>query len=163
MSVVEILTIAMTACGMVTGVTALVLHLRRPRFSASPGDAAALEDEVSKLRAEVGALRSMTAKRVADEVRRRPSTFMDMAEALNHLKLRWPTPTHDESVLRLPARDLDLGKRVRVRLLNGKEAEFTLPAQTRSGTKFRFRGGGEDGRDLHLEVLSNDPEQDGAR
>lgn len=50
--------------------------------------------------------------------------------------------------------DLALGKRVQVRLPSGKDVVFSLPAQTKSGTKFRFRRGGEDGRDLYLEVLS---------
>ncbi len=162
MSVVDILAIAMAACGIVTGVTALVLHLRRLRLSAGPGDATALEVEVSKLRAEVGALRSGTAKRVADEVRRRrPSTFMDMADALNRLKC--PPLIYDEAVLRMSPDAMTLGKRVQVRLLSGKEVVFSLPAQTKSGTKFRFRRGGEDGRDLHLEVQSNDTEQGGAK
>ena len=75
-----------------------------------------------------------------------------MADALNRLRsARLP---HDDAVLRLPIMDLALGKRVQVRLPSGKDVVFSLPAQTKSGTKFRFKRGGEDGRDLHIEVLA---------
>lgn len=57
--------------------------------------------------------------------------------------------------------DLAFGNRVSVKLLNGKDVVFTVPPKTGNGAIFRFKGGGKDGRDLHLKVLSN--EQDGAK
>jgi hypothetical protein len=158
MSVVEILAIAMTACGMVAGVTAIVLHLRRPRFSASPGDVVALEGEVSKLRAEVGALRSGTAKLVADEVRRRPSTFMEMADAMN--RLRHPI-AYDEAMIHLRVLDMAFGKRVSIKLLNGKDVVFAVPPKTGNGTIFPVQGWRQDSRDLHLEVQAVVDTKDG--
>lgn len=98
--------------------------------------------EVRKLRAEILELK-----------RRQPtrqSVFMDMADALNRLDN--PPANYDEASLEVPLMDLALGKVVKVRLPSGKEVSFRLPAKTKSGTKFRFRRGGEDGRDLHLTV-----------
>ena len=136
MSAIEIIVIMMMSSGLTVVVIALVLRSSRPRLGARPD--AALE-EVARLRAEI-------------RRHRRPSTFADMADALNRLRsARLP---HDDAVLRLPIMDLALGKRVQVRLPSGKDVAFSLPAQTKSGTKFRFKRGGEDGRDLYLEVLS---------
>ena len=104
-------------------------------------DLASVNAEVVKLRAEIKELR---------RTRRPSSTFMDMADALN--RITNPPATYDEASLEVPLMDLALGKVVKVRLLSGKEVSFRLPAKTKSGTKFRFRRGGEDGRDLHLTV-----------
>ena len=46
-------------------------------------------------------------------------------------------------------------------LLNDKDVEFRLPAKTKSGTRFRFRRGGEEGRDLHLTVRATPEKSDG--
>lgn len=104
-------------------------------------DLASVNAEVVKLRSEIKELR---------RTRRRSSTLMDMADALN--RIANPPATYDEASLEVPLMDLALGKVVKVRLLSGKEFSFRLPAKTKSGTKFRFRRGGEDGRDLHLTV-----------
>lgn len=56
---------------------------------------------------------------------------------------------------------LALGKVINLNLLNGKEVAFRLPSRTKSGTKFRFRKGGEKGRDLHLIVRATNPKANG--
>lgn len=146
MTVVDVLLI-ITALGLIAaGVAITLAQLRQigsgggesPR-SAEPNTA--LHAEVARLHAEVR------------ELRQRPkpqrSVFMEMADAINHMSQR---PTYDEARLDVPVMDLALGKKIKFRLLSGNEATFTLPAKTKSGTKFRFRGGGENGRDLYVEV-----------
>lgn len=150
--VIAVITVTVAALGVI-----LWVCYKHPRDQA-PSDGSAytasaglaLEKEVSQLRAELRAVRS----------RKSNNTFMDMADALN--RIRWPSMTYDEAVLRLPVMDLALGRSVRVRLLNGKAVEFALPSGTKSGTKFRFRRGGVNGRDLHLEVMACEG-QDGAK
>ena len=147
MTVLDVLTIIIVLALVAAGAAFIVVHLRRDGCDEG---SEAFREEVDKLRAEVRELRS---------TRKRRSTFMDMADALN--RLSDPPPTYDEAALEVPIMDLALGKIVRVRLLNGKEAEFRLPARTKSGTKFRFRRGGEDGRDLHLTVRAKPEKSDG--
>lgn len=115
---------------------------RKGADDATDPELVSVNAEVAKLRAEVSELR-----------RRKPlrqSTFMDMADALN--RIANPPVNYDEASLEVPLMDMALGKVVKVRLLSGKEVSFRLPAKTKSGTKFRFRRGGEEGRDLHLTV-----------
>ena len=147
MTVLDVLTIIIVLALVAAGAVFIVVHLRR---GSCDGGSEVFREEVAKLRAEVRELRS---------TRKRRSTFMDMADALNRLSN--PPPTYDEASLEVPIMDLALGKIVKVRLLNGKEAEFRLPAKTKSGTKFRFRRGGEDGRDLHLTVRATPEKNDG--
>lgn len=128
---------------------------RRPpatncRDDESSDERAAIYEEVKKIRAEVRDLRRK---------RERQSVFMDMADALN--RLSDPPPNYDEACLEVPVMDLALGKRLKVLLPNKREVEFRLPARTKSGTKFRFRRGGEDGRDLHLTVRATPEKSDG--
>lgn len=47
------------------------------------------------------------------------------------------------------------------RRLNGKDVVFAVPPKTGNGTIFRFKGGGRDGRDLHLEVQAVVDTKDG--
>lgn len=145
MTVLDVLIIVLAL--VAAGAVIIVAHLRR---GGRDEGSEAFHEEVAKLRAEVRELRSYRARR---------STFMDMADALN--RLGNPPPTYDEASLEIPLMDLALGKIVKVRLLSGKEAEFRLPAKTKSGTKFRFRRGGEDGRDLHLTVRAKPEKSDG--
>lgn len=152
MSLVDVLTIIVVLSLVAAGAAILRAHLRRmERESSGDSAPAAFHEEVEKLRAEVRELR---------RTRKRQSTFMDMADALN--RLANPPPTYDEASVEFPVMDLALGKVVNVRLLNGKEATFRLPAKTKSGTKFRFRRGGEEGRDLHLTVRAIPEKSDGA-
>lgn len=146
MTVLDVLTIIIVLALVAAGAAFIVVHLRR---GSCDGGSEVFREEVAKLRAEVREIRS---------TRKRRSTFMDMADALNRLSN--PPPTYEAS-LEVPLMDLALGKIVKVRLLNGKEAEFRLPAKTKSGTKFRFRRGGEDGRDLHLTVRATPEKNDG--
>jgi hypothetical protein len=105
-------------------------------------DEAGIREDVAKLRADVRELRRSA---------RGTSVFMEMADALKHLS----TPTADEATLEVPVMDMALGKVVKLNLPNGKEVAFRLPRKTKSGTKFRFRRGGEAGRDLHLTVRAS--------
>lgn len=141
MTVLDVLTIIIVLALVSAGAAFIVVHLRRDGCDEG---SEAFREEVAKLRAEVRELHS---------------TLLDMADALN--RLANPPPTYDEASLEVPLMDLAFGKIVKVRLLNGKEAEFRLPAKTKSGTKFRFRRGGEDGRDLHLTVRATPEKSDG--
>lgn len=82
-----------------------------------------------------------------------------MADAMSRLKR--PSTDYDEATLAVPLIDLALGKVINLNLLNGKEVAFRLPSRTKSGTKFRFRKGGEKGRDLHLIVRATNPKANG--
>lgn len=117
-----------------------------------------LQEEVKKIRAEVRDLRARATPTTARK-RERQSVFMDMADALN--RLSDPPPNYDEACLEVPVMDLALGKRLKVLLPNKREVEFRLPARTKSGTKFRFRREGEDGRDLHLTVRATPEKSNG--
>lgn len=147
MTVLDVLTIIIVLALVAAGAAFIVVHLRR---GGCDEGSEAFREEVAKLRAEVRELRSSRARR---------STFMDMADALNRLSN--PPPTYDEASLEVPLMDLALGKVVKVRLLNDKDVEFRLPAKTKSGTRFRFRRGGEEGRDLHLTVRAKPEKSDG--
>ena len=142
MSPVDIILLVLMLA-VVAVVTVLTIAYVRRLDREYSGDSAPAEfhAEVRKLRAEILELK-----------RRQPtrqSVFMDMADALNRLD---NPPNYDEASLEVPLMDLALGKVVKVRLPSGKEVSFRLPAKTKSGTKFRFRRGGEYGRDLHLTV-----------
>lgn len=153
MNVVDMMMIIVTLALVAAGAALVRAHLHRIEREDS-GDSASVEfrEEVAKLRAEV---RELKLRKPA-----RQSTFMDMADALN--RLANPPATYDEASLEVPLMDLALGKVLKVRLLSGKEAKFRLPAKTRSGTTFRFRRGGEEGRDLHLTVRATPEKSDGA-
>lgn len=138
MTVLDVLTIIIVLALVAAGAAFIVVHLRR---GGCDEGSEAFREEVAKLRAEVRELR------------------MDMADALNRLSN--PPPTYDEASLEVPLMDLALGKVVKVRLLNDKDVEFRLPAKTKSGTRFRFRRGGEEGRDLHLTVRAKPEKSDG--
>lgn len=138
--------IAIITVGTMAVITVMMALVRmaegRPGAdSETETDLTSVNAEVAKLRAEVRELR---------RARKPSSTFADMADALNRLDN--PPANYDEASLEVPLMDLALGKVVKVRLLSGKEVSFRLPAKTKSGTKFRFRRGGEEGRDLHLTV-----------
>ncbi len=148
--IIAIITVGTVAVIVVMMALVRMAEGRPGEDSETATDLTSVNAEVAKLRAEVQDLR---------RARRPSSTFMDMADALN--RLANPPPTYDEASLEVPVMDLALGKLVKVRLLNGKEAEFRLPAKTKSGTKFRFRRGGEEGRDLHLTVRAKPEKSDG--
>ncbi len=150
MSAVDVVMVIVVLSLVAAGAAILRAHIRQVDREYRNSAPAEFQEEVAKLRAEVRELR---------RTRKRSSTFMDMADALN--RLANPPPTYDEASLEVPVMDLALGKLVKVRLLNGKEAEFRLPAKTKSGTKFRFRRGGEEGRDLHLTVRAKPEKSDG--
>ena len=144
--------IAIITVGTMAVITVMMALVRmaegRPGAdSETETDLTSVNAEVAKLRAEVRELR---------RARKPSSTFMDMADALN--RITNPPATYDEASLEVPLMDLALGKVVKVRLLSGKEVSFRLPAKTKSGTKFRFRRGGEEGRDLHLTVQATPTE-----
>lgn len=146
MSFIDILFVVLMLV-IVAAVTVLTKAYVRRLDCASTGDSAEIHAKVRKLQAEIR------------EIKRRPaaqSVFMDMADALNRLDN--PPSNYDEASLEVPLMDLALGKVVKVRLLSGKEVSFRLPAKTKSGTKFRFRRGGEEGRDLHLTVQATQVE-----
>lgn len=146
MSTADIIAIIIVGtCAVVTMAFVFARILEGPAATnevrGEDADLASVNAEVVKLRAEIKELR---------RTRRRSSTFMDMADAIN--RITNPPANYDEASLEVPLMDMALGKVVKVRLLSGKEVSFRLPAKTKSGTKFRFRRGGEDGRDLHLTV-----------
>ena len=150
MSAVDVVMVIVVLSLVAAGAAILRAHIRHVDREYRDSAPTELEEEVAKLRAEVRELRS---------TRKRRSTFMDMADALNRLSN--PPPTYDEASLEVPLMDLALGKVVKVRLLNDKDVEFRLPAKTKSGTRFRFRRGGEEGRDLHLTVRAKPEKSDG--
>lgn len=135
--IIAIITVGTVAVIVVMMALVRMAEGRPGEDSETATDLTSVNAEVAKLRAEV----------------------QDMADALN--RLANPPPTYDEASLEVPVMDLALGKLVKVRLLNGKEAEFRLPAKTKSGTQFRFRRGGEEGRDLHLTVRAKPEKSDG--
>lgn len=143
MSFIDILLLVLMLV-IAAAVTVLTRAYVRRLDRAYSDDAAPIgfHDEVKKLRAEIREIKRCQPVR--------QSVFMDMADALN--RLNNPPTNYDEASLEVPLMDLALGKVVKVRLLSGKEVSFRLPAKTKSGTKFRFRRGGEEGRDLHLTV-----------
>lgn len=108
-----------------------------------------IHEAVTRLRADVRELRRSV----------RSSGFADMADAITRLKRS--STNYDEATLVVPLIDLALGKVINLNLLNGKEVAFRLPSRTKSGTKFRFRKGGENGRDLHLIVRATNPKTNG--
>ena len=149
--IIAIITVGTVAVIVVMMALVRMAEGRSGEDSETATDLTSVNAEVAKLRAEVQDLR---------RARRPSSTFMDMADALNRLSN--PPPTYDEASLEVPLMDLALGKVVQVRLLNDKDVEFRLPAKTKSGTRFRFRRGGEEGRDLHLTVRATPETSNGS-
>lgn len=139
---IVLLVLMLVVVAVVTLLT--IAYVRRLDREYSDSAPAEFHAEVRKLRAEI---RELKRRQPASQ-----SVFMDMADVLNRLDN--PPVHYDEASLEVPLMDLALGKVVKVRLLSGKEVSFRLPAKTKSGTKFRFRRGGDEGRDLHLTVLA---------
>ena len=91
-------------------------------------------------------IHSIGAGRAADLLREAASALQEDLMTEDECRDRESAKISEESDAILRA--------TQVRLPSGKDVAFSLPAQTKSGTKFRFKRGGEDGRDLHIEVLA---------
>ena len=143
--IIAAITLSLILIGGLVGVFLLARTSRTPLEQAASeeqDDLASVREEVRRLRREVAAARSQHPR----------STLMDMADAINRI-VQPLVAAYDSAVLHVPLIDMALGKRIKVRLLSGRVVTFSLPPKTKAGARFRFRGGGEGGRDLHLTVL----------